>query len=436
MRTRAKVGLGIGTLVVLAVVASSFAASREQGVEVDAQAVEVRDLVAAVNASGWIRPNRRVDVQSDIMGRIIELNVEEGEAVERNEVLLRIDPTAYEAAVERAEAALSEAQARAAQARANFLQAQRNAERMRQLAAVDTALVSRQQLEDAETQFEIQRELLEAAQFGIAQARAAVSEAQDRLAKTIIRAPMDGTITRLEVEEGETAIVGTMNNSGSLLLTVADLSIMEAVVRVDETDVPEIALGDSTEITIDAFPRQRFTGRVTEISHSSVRPPEQLTGTTGAGGGQAVDFEVVIRLDAPPPGLRPDLSATADIVTDRRSGVLSIPIIALTVRERGDIEALPQEDPAARAAAEAATGGNDDLEGVFLVREGKAQFVPVQVGIAGPEHFEVLGGVKAGDSIVAGPYEAIRSLRQGDPVRILNPNTEAARALARRPGSD
>jgi HlyD family secretion protein len=436
MRTRTKVGLGLGTLVVLAVVVSSIAASREQGVEVNAENAETRDLVAVVNASGWIRPNRRVDVQSDIMGRIIELNIAEGDVVKEDAVLLRIDPTQYEAAVERARAVLSEAQARAAQSRANSLQAQRNAERMRQLAAADTTLVSRQQLEDAVTQAEVQRELVQAADFGVAQARAGLKEAQDRLAKTVIRAPMDGTITRLEVEEGETAIVGTMNNAGSLLLTVADLSVMEAVVRVDETDVPAIELGDSTEITIDAFPREKFTGRVTEISHSSVRSPEQLTGGTGAGGGQAVDFEVVIRLDSPPPGLRPDLSATADVVTDRRAGVLSIPIIALTVRERGDIEALPLEDPAARAAAHAAVGAKDDIEGVFAIREGKAQFVPVQVGIAGREHFEVLSGLRAGDSLVAGPYEAIRALKPGDVVRILQPNDEATRATRRGPGSD
>lgn len=436
MRTRTKVGLGLGTLVVLAIVASSIAASRDKGVEVNAEQVQTRDLVAVVNASGWIRPNRRVDVQSDIMGRIIEMNIEEGDVVRKDAVLLRIDPTQYEAAVERSRAALSETQARAAQTRANYIQAQRNADRMRQLAAVDTTLVSRQQLEDAVTQYEVQRELLQAAEFGVAQARAGVKEAQDRLAKTVIRAPMDGTITRLEVEEGETAIVGTMNNAGSLLLTVADLSIMEAVVRVDETDVPAIELGDSTEITIDAFPRTSFVGRVTEISHSSVRPPEQLSGGTGAGGGQAVDFEVVIRLEAPPPGLRPDLSATADIVTDRRSAVLSIPIIALTVRERGDIEPLPQEDPAARAAAQAAAGVDEDIEGVFVVRGGKAQFVPVQVGIAGREHFEVLGGLAVGDSIVAGPYEAIRALKQGDVVRVLNPNAEASRGTARGPGSN
>jgi HlyD family secretion protein len=211
-----------------------------------------------------------------------------------------------------------------------------------------------------------------------------------------------------------------MNNAGSLLLTVSDLSVMEAVVRVDETDVPDIQLGDSAEITIDAFPRRKFVGRVSEISHSSVRPPESLSGGTGAGQGQAVDFEVVIRLDQPPTELRPDLSATADIVTDARKSALSIPIIALTVRDRGDIQALPQEDPQARAAAQAATrDAPADVDGVFVVRAGQAHFVPVTVGINGREHFEVLTGLSEGDSIVAGPYEAIRNLKDGDAVRRL-----------------
>ncbi len=436
MRTRTKVGLGIGAVIVIAITMSAIRAGRDKGVEVNVEPVTSRDLVAAVNASGWIRPNRRVDVQSDVMGRIIKLNVVEGQAVRKDEVLLRIDPTNWQAALAQRQASLNQAQAQAAQANANYIQAQRNADRTRQLAAVDTTLVSQQQLEDAETQLAVQRELMEAARHGIELARAGVNEAQNALDKTVIRAPMDGTITRLEVEEGETAIVGTMNNSGSLLLTVADLSTMEAVVRVDETDVPAIQVGDSAEITIDAFPKQKFLGQVTEIAHSSVRSPEQMTGTTGAGGGQAIDFEVVIRLADPPPGLRPDLSATADIVTDRRFGVLSIPIIALTVREKGDVEALPQEDAAARAAAVAAAGPENDIEGVFVIREGKAMFVPVQVGIAGREHFEVLSGVNTGDSIIAGPYEAIRSLKQGDPVRILNPNVATSRGPGRETGSD
>src|SRR5690606_17769316 len=224
----------------------------------------------------------------------------------------------------------------------------------------------------------VERELLRAAEHGVAQARAALREAENQLDKTSIVAPIDGVVTRLNVEEGETAIVGTMNNPGSLLLTISDLSVMEAVVRVDETDVPHLSLGDSASITIDAFPRQTFTGRVTEIAHSSVRPPESVTSSGPGGQGQAVDFEVVIRLDNPPPTLRPDLSATADIVTDIRPGALSIPIIALTVRDSDALEALPQESPEASSAADRIEK-QTDIEGVFVVRDGIARFVPVEV---------------------------------------------------------
>lgn len=416
MRRGVKWGIGLAVVGTIAIVSIASVASRDNAVEVRIEEVVKRDLVSLVNASGWVRPNRRVDVQSDIMGRVTRLHVAEGQSVNRGDTLLQIDPTQSQAAVERARGALSEAQAREAQSNANYIQAQRNAERMRQLARVDSGLVSRQDVEEAVTQETVQKELHDAAQYGVAQARASLSEAIDRLGKTVIQAPMDGTITRLEVEEGETAIVGTMNNSGSLLLTVSDLSVMETVIRVDETDVPEIALGDTAEITIDAFPRQKFRGIVTEVSHSSVRPPESITASTGAGGGQAVDFEVVIRLDNPPPTLRPDLSATADVITDRRTGAVSIPIIALTVRDRGVVEALPQEDPAASAAASNAAGAND-VEGVFVVREGVAHFVPVTVGIAGREYFEVITGVSPGDSVVAGPYEAIRALLDGQNVR-------------------
>jgi HlyD family secretion protein len=428
MKKGAKIGIGVvvlGAIVTLSVIASR---RNEPPTMVKIEPVSTRDLVATVNASGWIRPNRRVDVQADIMGRITELNVQEGEAVRKGQVLLRIDPTQYEAAVGRAEAAVSEALSREAQTKANVLQAERQHARLQQLAQSDQNLVSRQQLEEAETQLAVQKQLLTAAGFGIEQARSAVAEARDRLSKTIIRAPMDGVITRLNVEEGSTAIIGTMNNPGSLLLTVADLSTMEAVVHVDETDLPDIHLGDSASIAIDAFPRQRFTGKVTKISYSAVRSPLQSGAPTGAQGGQAIDYEIVITLDNPPPALRSDLSVAADIVTAKRPGVLSIPIIALTVRERGATTPIENEDPQARAASEAATGprdGEGDEEGVFVVREGKARFVAVKVGIAGEEHFEVISGLAAKDSVVAGPYEAVRSLEDGKPVKPMPAATPA-----------
>jgi HlyD family secretion protein len=425
MKRKAKLALGLGLVVVVVGATALIAAKRgNKAVAVRIEQVKTRDLVATVNASGWIRPHRRVDVQSDVMGRVIELNVKEGESVRKGQLLLRVDPTQFRAAVARAQAAVSEARAREAQTRANLLQAERAYERVRALAASDQNLVSRQQLEEAETQAHVQRELLQGAGFSVSQARSALEEARDRLEKTVIRSPLDGVVTRLNVEEGSTAIVGTMNNPGSLLLTVANLTTMEAVVRVDETDLPTIKLGDSAQVTIDAFPRQKFAGRVTEIGYSAVRSPLQLNQAT-TGQGQAIDYEVVITLDNPPLTLRSDLSVAADVVTAKRPGVLSIPIIALTVRERGATEALPQEDPEARAAAEAAAGttdrAEDDEEGVFVVREGKAVFVPVQVGIAGQEYFEVITGLTDRDSVVAGPYEAIRSLEEGKAVRPLAP---------------
>ena len=425
MKKGMKIAIGViavGSIVGLSVVVGGRSNS---AVAVKIEPVATRDLVAIVNASGWIRPNRRVDVQADIMGRIIELNVQEGEAVRRGQVLLRIDPTQYEAAVSRADAAVSEALSREAQTRANLLQAERQLQRLQQLAQSDQNLVSRQQLEEAETQVAVQRQLLTAAGFGVQQARSALAEARDRLSKTIIRAPMDGVVTRLNVEEGSTAIVGTMNNPGSLLLTVADLSTMEAVVRVDETDLPEIHLGDSASISIDAFPRQKFTGKVTKISYSAVRSPLQSQAATGQGG-QAIDYEIVIELDNPPPALRSDLSVAADIVTAKRPAVLSIPIIALTVREREDTEPVENEDPrveAAGAEARRRADENGDEEGVFVVRNGKAHFVPVRVGIAGAEHFEVISGVTTKDSVIAGPYDAVRDMEEGKPVRPLPTST-------------
>lgn len=420
MTKRTKVIIGVTSLVLVVAIAIGAAVTRNSGgVQVKLEPVAQRDLVAVVSASGWIRPHRKVDVQADVMGRIVELNVREGDLVTKGQVLLRINPTQYQATVARMRAMVSEALARQAQARANLIQANRAYERALTLSKSGENLISRQAVEDAETQFEVQKELLRAAEFGVQQARAAVSEEEDRLNKTIIRSPMAGVVTRLEVEEGETAIIGTMNNSGSLLLTVADLSTMEAVIRVDETDVPELKLGDSAEVKIDAFPGRKFTGRVTEISHSSTRNPEQAA-QQGGSSTQSVDFEIVIQLDNPPTTLRSDLSATAEVVTATRRNVMSIPIIALTVRERGNVKALPAEDKNAKREASAAEKDrSEDQEGVFILKDGKAQFVQVRTGITGREHFEIVSGLTAKDTVVAGPYEAIRSLEDGKALKAM-----------------
>lgn len=407
MRTGIKVLLGfvlVGVLAVAVTLAMTF--ERQTGIPIRAETVGQRDLVATVTASGNVRARRKVDISSDISARVAQLLVDEGEDVEEGQVLLRLDPTRYQAALDRSEASLSQVRAQVAQSRANHLRARRHAERMAEIWASDSLLVSRQDVEDADTDLEIQRSMLEASTFGVNQAQAAVEEARDQLSKTVIIAPMSGRVTRLNVEQGETVIVGTMNNPGSLVLTVSDLSVMEVVLEVDETDVPEILLGDQATVELDAFPELEFPGFVTEIGNSAIRPPSQ---SAGSGQTPTIDFEVVVTLMDPPAELRPDLSATAEVITDTRNNQLSIPIISLTLREEDEVEG--------------GSGGNgvrdkpDPIEGVFVIRDGRVTFTRVEVGIAGQEYFEVISGVSMGDSIVSGPYQVIRELDDGDEVR-------------------
>jgi HlyD family secretion protein len=428
---RRKIFIGLAIAVVILVfVALALRQGRRGGVEVRAEEVQRRDLVAVVTASGRIRPHRRVEIQAEVSGRIVDLRVEEGDTVRQGETLLAIDPSTFQAAVQRADAALSSAQASAAQARANRDQALRTLTRTRRIYEQNPELISDQELDAAETTYEVQESLYQAAEHNVSQARANVREARDQLAKTVIRAPMTGQVVRLNVERGETAIVGTMNNPGTVLLTVADPSEMEAVIEVDETDIPQIQLGDSTSLEIDAYPDRVFTGRVTEIGHSSIQGG--ALGLSGTTSDQSVDFEVVIRLDDPPEELRTDLSCTADVVAAQRDSVLSIPIIALTLRtpepeEQGtsDTASEPIELVNEEAAAE-------EQEGVFVIKDDNTvEFRPVKVGVAGREHFEVLEGLEQGELIVAGSYQAIRSLENGDLVKFDRQNGATPRSPLR-----
>lgn len=424
MQTRTKVIIAIAVLAVFGSAAAlSVAKSRDRGAEVRMEEVSRRDLVETVTASGNIRARRAVELSSDISAKVAELLVDEGEDVRAGDVLLRLDPALYQAGVSRAEASLSQARASQAQMEASLLRSQRDLDRLLALRARDSLLVSTQQVDDARTGVEVAEAQLRSAEYGVTQAQASLDEAQDRLSKTIIRAPMNGKVTRLNVEQGETVIIGTMNNPGSLILAISDLSVIEVVVQVDETDVPLVALGDSASVRIDAFPDSVFTGRVTEIGNSAIRPPSQQA----AGQQAAIDFEVVITLDPTPVELRPDLSATADIVTETRKDAVTVPIIALTVREEGK-DSTDSAATDSDATSPAKTDEVEDREGVFVVREGKAVFTPVTIGIAGQEYFEVLSGLAAGDTVVAGPYQRIRALKDGDPVKRM----EAADTTATR----
>jgi HlyD family secretion protein len=410
-----KIGLTVGTVLLVAggVIAWRINEKNNAGSEVRMEQVSRRDLVAAVTASGKIEPKTSVDISADITGRIVRIAVREGDIVKRGQFLLQIDPAEYQAAVTRAEAVVSSTQATLVQTRASRDQAEREWKRTQQLVAAGPNLIAPAQAEQAQTAWEVAEATFKATRAQLEQSRASLQAANDNLAKTRLVSPISGRVVRLAVEEGEVAVPGTFSRETGLLMTVADLSVILANVQVDETDVVRIALGDSVEVTIDAYPDTAFVGRVTEVSQSA-----KLTTTQTASGSndRAVDFDVEVTLDAPPDDIRPDLSCTARVVTDTRGTALSIPIIALTVRdhERVPNETIPGADTTRRRPRER------EEEGVFVVRDGLATFRPVKVGIAGDEYFEVTEGLREGETIVAGTYQAIRDLKDGDKVRLAD----------------
>jgi HlyD family secretion protein len=418
-------GMKAGLIVTVVVLAAAggivyrIKQKQRAGTEVRMAQVARRDLVSAVTASGTIEPKTSVDISPDITGRIVRIGVREGDLVSRGQFLLQIDPAQYQAAVSRAEGVVASTEATLAQTKATLQQAERAWQRARQLTQLGPNLIAPEAAEQAQTSYDVALANYQATKAQLEQSRAGLQEARDNLAKTRLVSPMDGRVVRLAVEEGEMAVPSTFSRETGLLMTVADLSVILAKVQVDETDVVRLSRNDSVQVTIDAYPDTTFVGRVTKISHSAKLTPTQ---TASGSNDRAVDFDVEVTLDNPPRDVRPDLSCTARIVTDTRDDALSIPIISLTVRshERVPNESAQPMDTTQRRRPE------DETEGVFIVREGRATFRPVKVGIAGDEYFEVLDGLREGETIVAGTYQAIRDLKDGDRVRAADTTKQKA----------
>ena len=409
---------------------------RATGPQVEVEAVERRDLEALVSASGTIVPQLTVDISADTMGRVTRLAFNEGDRVKRGQFLLEIDPEALRSAVDRGEAALRASRSSQRQlevgvetASVNLELARDNLERQENL--WELRLVSREAYEQAVTDVALRETELRAREVDVAtqierirQEEANLDSARYELTKVTITSPFAGVVTRRNIEEGETVVVGTMNNAGTVLATIADLSVIEAEVEVDETDVPSIELGQTAEVTIDALPDRSFTGIVTEIGNSPIQAAQ------GAGT-QATIFKVVVTLDDEIPSVRPGFTCTADITTAVRSDSLAIPIQATTVREvvidaSGNVVRVDTEprgrgvEPAVSAAERPAEGSDEELEGVFVARQGRAVFVPVDTGIAGERYFEALAGVEAGDLVITGPFSEVRNLEDGDSIRVVD----------------
>lgn len=419
---------GVVVASIIGVIALAAFKRGDKAVDVRLEKVQRRDLVAYVTASGQVQPHTKVDVASDVSGRIVKLSVKEGDIVKKGQFLLQIDPSTYDADVQRQQAAVASAGADLARAKANLEQSQSALRRSSDIVKTNPQLISAEQLEELKTTVDVNTALYQAAKHNVDQAAAALNNSQSLLAKTTIIAPMNGRITRLAVQQGETAVPGTFNKDAALLLTISDMSVLETLVKVDETDVARLAVGDTAQVLIDAFPDTTFRGKVTEIAHSSVQGASTAAAATNSD--QAVDYQVRVQLLNPPPETRPDFSATAKIVWDTRKSALSIPIIALTVREH---EANENRDSAAVALGKKVTKdiAQKDVEGVFVVgKDSRVTFRPVKVGIPGEEYFEVLSGLNEGETVVAGSYQAIRSLHDSTTVKEIKKDDKKKEAKA------
>lgn len=401
MKKSTKIALGIVALLVIALIAIGVARrGQKKGTEVETAKVTRETLVSRVSANGKIDAKQKVDISANVMGQIDNLAVREGDQVAEGDFLMQIDRTKLAADAAGAEASLLALRSDLDAARANAQEAQLSYERAR--SSFQSGVIPQAELDRAEANLQSARANVGSTERRIQQARAGLESARDTLSKTTIRAPISGIVTALPVEEGEVAVIGTMNNPGTILMTVSDMSVVEAVMEVDETDIPNVKVGQPAEVSIDAYGEQKYTGRVTEVASS---PISAMSAT------DAVNFEVKIQLDNPPPGVRPGFSASATIETGRVENALAIPIQALVIREA----------PATEGAAPAAKPAEE--EGVYVVDEANntVQFKKVVPGLAGDALIEIKSGLEEGDTIVIGPFRALREIKDGEKIRVSSP---------------
>ena len=381
-----------GVLLVLGfVVIGNLQSRREKTVKVTIDKAKKQDLTSIISASGEIKPKKSINISAQVPGRIIKIGVVEGQEVKAGDFLLKLDSTQYEAIADRDQNFIRAANADLIQAEARLQRDRGSFGRQQKLFADD--LISKDQLEAAQAQFDVSQAQVNAIGFQIKQADASLKSTLDNLAKTTYNSPIDGIITSLRVEEGEVAIIGTMNNPGTVLLTIADLSVMEVEVEVDETDVIGVALGQTARIRVDAFPDKVFEGKVTEIGSSALQQS-----TAGVSTQESKDFKVVVTLENPSERLKPGLSASADIVVAEKKQTLAVPISALVLRDKPG------------AASDAAA---KEEEGVYVVEASRVKFAPVVKGITGGMMIEIASGLADGQELVTGPYASLRELKDG-----------------------
>ena len=460
----------IGVIVLAGGVIAGANYSKRGIVEVQTGRAMRQDLSSIVTASGEIKPKNYINIGANAQGVITQIVVKEGDRVRKGELLAMLesvqpqaDVNAQKATLDSAEADTTSAEASLRAADENFTSALATVDRSKadlEQAKLDFArgqqlledrLIAKQEFDTRRTTYESRAAAVREAEARVAQAKAQQAQAasqvigtQKRIAQgkamltrfdDILRkhntyAPLDGVVTNLPVRVGETVVPGIQNSSASTIMTIADMSLITAEVKVDETDIVNVALGQAGDITIDAIPNKIFKGHVTEIGNTAIlRSTGQAASQSAISSQEAKDFKVVLALDNPPDEVRPGLSATAKITTATRKTALTIPIQALTVRQKGDLEpekkggvqAASKPDPAAEKARK------EEIQGVWVIAGGKAEFRKVDTGITGATDIEVLTGLKDGDEIVTGSYKAIRTIRNETKVKVNNEIKVAAK---------
>lgn len=426
----------VGSAIVVALAGIGYANvrfRRTTDVTVTAEKIAKRDLEAIVSASGKVQPKKKVDISAETVGKVVNLAIAEGDTVKRGQLLLQIDPRNLETAVQNREASLASAKSQLEQTRSQIENARVNLKQAedtyrRQEGMFRAGLLARDQYEKAQndlkmrqTDLAVSEQAVRTQEQVIRQQEANLASAQYDLNKVRIVAPIDGLVTRRNIEEGETVVTGTMNNAGTVLMTITDMSVIDTEIEVDETDIPFVHIGQSAKVTIDALPDQTFPAKVTEVGNS----PIQATGAASTA--RATNFKVVVTIDGPVPSVRPGFTCTAVITTATKQQAVSVPIQAMAVRElivdaKGQIVKPPVADPKAPKPTTTLEPGpgqtRKEIEGVFVVQNGKAVFTPVKTGIAGEKYFEVLDGLKEGDEVITGPFASVRTLKEGDAVKV------------------
>jgi len=451
MKTWKKVLIGVGAALLLVIIVSvTVYQSRKNLVTVQTGKVQKQNLASVVSASGEIKPKTYANIGANAFGRIVKLHVKEGDRVTKGQLLAQLedvqplaDVNATRASVQEAEtdalaadAALNTSRADLNRAKSDAVHAKLDWDRAQGL--YNAALIAKQD-------YDVKKAAWETADAGLAQAEAKVAQTKaqkdsadkhiaqiqanlarltDVLQKTTYEAPFNGVITNLPVREGETVVMGIQNSPGSTLMTIADMSVITSEVKVDETDIVNVRLGQPADVTIDAIPHKVFHGTVSEIGNDAiVRSTGVSTSQSTSTSEEAKDFKVVVTLTDPPADLRPGLSSTAKITTATRNGVLSIPIQALTVRAPADLapkDAGKNSVQAATSAPADASKQKEEVQGVFVIRNKKAEFVPVDTGISGTTDIEVTKGLQEGDEVITGSYKVLRTLKPGTTVKIDN----------------